>query len=267
LITSSPITDEQKDDLARRGSDAVKKIIRNLNLDSASAQRVAMRFDEVVTAMSAKVSEVSLDPAATTSEQKRAREIMGKNFLGIEEVTKYYGMAFNQEQLAALATIPFSEGTLKQCKDTHLLVAGFPMTILEIRAKAPKNPKTFYSYKDAWYNGQVFATNERVTARWYLIRKDIVASSTSKNFDKQKALLSENEEVPRACEFIYTIVLYFLATGERLFEKVYARCVDLASGGGRVGVGDFDADGLVVSNDWDDDALDSLGLASARKFD
>ena len=67
LITSSPITPEQEDHIAGLASVGAKKILRNLKLDSAAAQRVAMRFDEVLQVMSAKMSEVSLDPAATTS--------------------------------------------------------------------------------------------------------------------------------------------------------------------------------------------------------
>ena len=265
LITSSPRTSEQDDHIAQLASVGAKKALGNLKLDSAATQRVAGRFDEVLQAMSAKMAEVAIDPAATTSDQKRAREIMGKNFLGIEEVTKHYGMAFSAEQLASLATIPFSEATLKACKDTHILVAGFPMTILEIRAKAPKNPKTFYSYKDAWYNNEAFAANERVELRWYLIRKNIVANSTSKDFETQKDLLSENEMVPRACEFTYAIVLYFLVTGERLFGNVYARCADLDSDRYRVLVGYFDSDGLDVNNNWDDYPYDDVGLASSWK--
>ena len=105
-----------------------------------------------------------------TAEQQRAREIMGKNFLGIEEVSEHYGIVFGNEQLARMSRIPFLGATLEACKDTHMLVAGFPMTILEIRAKTSKNSKTFYSQGNTWYDKQVFAANERVRLRWYLIR-------------------------------------------------------------------------------------------------
>ena len=44
-----------------------------------------------------------------TPSQIRAREIMGKNYLGIEEVVRQFGAAYTEEQLALLAEIPFSE--------------------------------------------------------------------------------------------------------------------------------------------------------------
>ena len=201
-----------------------------------------------------------------TPSQIRAREIMGKNYLGIEEVVRQFGAAYTEEQLALLAEIPFSEVVLEKCKDTHILVAGFPMTILDVRAKAPnKKPKTFYSYKDAWYNNQSFAKDEKLEVRWYLIRKEAVVGSTSKNFDDQKALLSECEEVPRACELVYAVVLYFLVTGERLFPNLYVRTMSLDSDGIRVVVGYFGSDGLFVGSFWDDVRYVLLGVASARK--
>jgi hypothetical protein len=202
----------------------------------------------------------------STPSQIRAREIMGKNFLGVEEVVRHYGATFSIEQLSLLANIPFSEAELEECKNTHVLVAGFPMTILDIRKKAPsKKPKTFYSYKDAWYNTQAFATDEQVEVRWYLIRKEAVANSTSKTYDEQKALLSEHDEVPRACDLVYAIVLYFMAMGERLFPSIYVRTSSVDSDGFRVLVGLFVSGGLYVNYCWDGVRYDFVAVASSRK--
>ena len=201
-----------------------------------------------------------------TPSQIRAREIMGKNCLGIEEAVRHFGATFTDEQLASLAEIPFSEAVLEECKNTHVLVAGFPMSILNIRAKAPsKKPKTFYSYKDAWYNTQAFAKDEKVEVRWYLIRKEAVAGSTSKTYGEQTAMLSAHEEVPRACELVYAVVLYFMATGERLFPSIYVRTVSLDSDGSRVYVGYFDSDGLLVNGNWVDYRYDDVAVSSSRK--
>jgi hypothetical protein len=202
-----------------------------------------------------------------TPSQVRAREILGKNFLGIEEAMRHYGAAYTEEQIATLAEIPFSEAEIEERKNDFLLVAGSPMTVLDIRKKAPnkKPKKAFYSYKDAWYNTQVFATNERVGVEWFWIRKTAVENSFSKSFADQQQLTPAGEEVPRACELIYAVVLYFMATGERLFSNVYVRCIDVGSDGYRVFVGYFDADGLSIDNGWDDDPRDRIGLSSARK--
>ena len=208
-----------------------------------------------------------------TPSQIRAREIMGKNFLGIEETIRHYSAAYTEEQIAALAEIRDEDGNiiteaeLEECKNTHLLVAGFPMTIVDIRKKAPskKPKKTFYSYKDSRYNTQAFATDELVELRWHLIRKTEVSNSRSTAFETQKQLLGSNEYVPRACDLVYAIVLYFMVTGERLFANGYVRTITIFSDGSRVSVGGFDSDGLGVGCSGGGDAVGGFGLASARK--
>jgi len=65
---------------------------------------------------------------------------------------------------------------------------------------------------------------------------------------------------------VYTIIGHFLATGERLFEKVWVRCSDCDSDGYRVCVGVFDSDGLRVGDDWVSIRSDDLGVSAARKF-
>jgi hypothetical protein len=101
---------------------------------------------------------------------------------------------------------------------------------------------------------------------WQLVRKTPVPNSTSKTWQEQQALLSEKEETPTARVMVYTIIGHFLATGERLFENVYARCSDVDSDGYRVYVGYFSAYGLVVSYVWDGRRSGRVGVASVRKF-
>lgn len=197
-----------------------------------------------------------------TTTQKLAREIMGKNFFGVEEAVQHFGVKPSRAQLSALAEIPFTEAELREVKDTHVLVAVFPLSINEVRGKM--TAKLFYD--QSWYNKESFA-KDRGDVSWQLVRKTQVENSTSKTWDEQKALLAKNEETPTARVMVYTIIGHFLATGERLFEKVYVRCSDVDSVGGRVGVGLFDADGLDVDNYWGALRLDFVGVASARKFD
>jgi hypothetical protein len=198
-----------------------------------------------------------------TTSQKLAREIMGKNFFGIEEVIRYYGVKPAPKQLSALAEIPFTEAELREVKDTHVLVAVFPLSILEIRDKVKS--ELFYSHKDAWYNEQAFAKDKGET-RWQLVRKTPVDNSTSKDWNEQQALLGKNEETLKAQAMVYTIIGHFLATSECLFKNIYVRCSDVDSDGYRVDVGNFDSNGLDVGYYSDVDRYDYIGVASARKF-
>jgi hypothetical protein len=198
---------------------------------------------------------------ATTS-QKRAREIMGRNMFGIEEAIKHFGVNPLRQQLAVLADVPFTEAVLEACKDTHVLVAVFPLSILDVRGKAER--KLFCSHEDAWYNKQAFA-KDRGETQWKLVRKTPVGNSTSKTWDEQQALLGKDEETPTAQVMVYTIIGHYLNTSERLFENVYVRCSALGSDGSRVHVGSFGSLGLYVNRYWADCRPSFLGLSSARK--
>ena len=198
----------------------------------------------------------------STSQQK-AREIMGKNMFGIEDAIKHFGVNPSKAQLAALGEVPFSEETLEACKATHVLVAVFPMSILDIRAKV-KGELWQAFYDQSWYNKEAFA-KDRGEIGWHLIRKTPVENSTNKTWNDQQALLGKDDETPKAQVMVYTIIGHYKATNERLFEKVWVRCSDLDSVGARVIVGSFGAEGLRVDRHWDDRRGGNLGLASARK--
>lgn len=198
-----------------------------------------------------------------STSQRRAREIMGQNCFGIEEAIRHFGVSPTKQQLAYLAEVPFSEETLVAVKDTHVLVAVFPLSILDVRGIAKKSAQTLF-YNQDWYDKQAFA-KDKGEVGWHLVRKTPVANSTSNTWNEQQALLWKDEETPTARIVVYTMIGHFLATGERLFENIYVRCVDLGSDGRRVLVGRFHADGLDVSGYWDGHRVARIGVASARK--
>ncbi len=84
-----------------------------------------------------KVVAVESPDLSTLHAEQRA--IMGTNFLGEAEIAKAYSVKWTKAQLEKLSVIPFSEETLRDCKDTHVLFAGFPLSINDIRAKASGN--------------------------------------------------------------------------------------------------------------------------------
>ncbi len=195
----------------------------------------------------------------------RAREIMGKNFFGIEEAMQHFGINPSHQQLLALSNIPFSEAMLQTCKNTHVLMAVFPLSILEICNKVEQ--KLFYHHEGVWYNEESFA-KKRSKANWQLVCKTSVPDSISKNWQQQQALISKDNEVPTARVMFYTIIGHYLATSERLFEYIYVRTLSLTSktsSGGHVIVGDFDSC-LTVGSRQDVFSSGDLGLSSARKF-
>ncbi len=201
-----------------------------------------------------------LEPS--TSQQK-AREIMGTNMFGIEDAIKHFDVNPSKTQLAALCEIPFSEEVLVASKDTHVLVALFPLSILDVRGEA--DCRLFYFHEGTWYNKKQAFAKDRGEIGWQLVRKTPVDNSTSKSWGEQQKLLGKDEETPKAQVIVYTIIAHFLSTGERLFESIYVRCSDLGSDGFRINVGRFNVIGLHINHYWDDRRHDNLGLSSARK--
>jgi hypothetical protein len=201
--------------------------------------------------------------SGSTTSQKHARDIMGKNFFGVEEAIKHFGINPTPQQLAALSEIPFSEAMLKQSKDTHVLVAVFPLSILEIRGKVER--KLFYNHETAWYNEQFFA-REKGGVSWQLVRKTPVDNSTLKNWQDHQALFSRNDEVPTAQAMVYTVIGHRLATGERLVDRKYARTSSVDLHGNCIYVSDVGSNGLGISDYWDAVFYDNEDLSSPRKL-
>lgn len=193
--------------------------------------------------------------------QKTAREIMGKNYFGIEEAKMYFGVSPSEEQLATLSVIPFSEATLKECKYTHILFAVFTLSMKDIRGKMA------HRMRDMWYswnNGEAFIEDRGVNVSWRLVRKNLVQNSTFKTWNEQKAMLKGNEEMPTARVITYLVVGYYLVTNERLFENVYVFCSDL-NPQGHIGIGYFDGHTIKIGYFRDDDLGEHFGLASQVK--
>ena len=196
--------------------------------------------------------------------QKLAREIMGKNFFGIEDAIKYLGIKPTKQQLACLNVVPWGDDVLEFCKDTHILVAVFPLSILDIRTHVYEQFIQTIFFSQDWYDKQVFAKIKSQVG-WHLIRKRPVANSTSEIWNFQQNLLSRNEKTPNARIMVYAMVGHFIVAKERILENVYVRCDDVCSDGGRVEVGSFDVEGLAIRSGDDGVCESHVGLAAARK--
>ncbi len=190
-----------------------------------------------------------------------ARAILGEDVLDLDVSREFLHIRIPPSWRARLRTVPFERQILERCRSTHLLFAGTPLSILDLRRRA------LHCFgRPFWYARDPFAKDEEVEPRWYLLRKDVVPGSMGKAFTEQLALLDETEVVPRACEVVYGVVLYFLARNRRLFPDMSARCRDTAhsniiASGARVDVGNFTEGGLGIAL-WDDKPDEGMGLAS-----
>ncbi len=198
---------------------------------------------------------------------QKARQIMGRSFIGVDAVTHHLGVRFLARQLENLNKVPFSEKTLLECRETHILAAGYPLSLRELRERSPSG--LIDPDQNPWYGQMPFATQETVGLRWYLLRAGILPESTNSTFEEQESLLVQ-EEIPLACELVYVTVLHYLVNGIRLFDRgELARCQDIVERygnlvNGGVLVGTFGSEGLRISCLWLRYRLYYVGLASSR---
>jgi len=206
--------------------------------------------------------------------QDLASEIMGKNFLGVEEVRQSLGVQLTEEELEKVRDIPFSTRTLRECKDSHILFLGVghdkegrPLTISRLREMFPAGTQPrFRSYPKLARSREGYATTETPCLRWHLVARRLREESRSKPYWQQEESLRENEYRESAVVYVYMMLLMYKARGERLFEKDLVWCKNVGPDGSPVAAGYFDAVGLYVSDWWvRRDA--HFGIAPARRLD
>ncbi|MGI0025859.1 MAG: hypothetical protein ACREA4_12055 [Nitrososphaera sp.] len=196
--------------------------------------------------------------------QENAREIMGPSFFGIDDAIKHFGVSPSKREIAAFADVPFSTKILIKHRFDHILVAVFPLSILDIRSRADSKP--FFSAthfdivesvdvrgKDVALKEQRFAKN-RGKIGWHLVRKEPAPNCADLSWWWQRMFLGVNQKVPTARVLMYTIIGYHLLTGQGLFTELpYTRCVDRRSS----------SRGVAISN-WGEG--DYIGYAPGIRF-
>lgn len=131
----------------------------------------------------------------------RAKEIMGRNFLGRREIEKAFGIKINPE---SVPEIPFSREDLERANELNQFLIlridempnGEPLTVGEmnklLKGKVNDGGKTLF-YDDGsgniedsgWYKNEDFITKEVPKLSWALVSKEIIPNSSSKNYLEQ----------------------------------------------------------------------------------
>jgi hypothetical protein len=241
----------------------VSEVIVKVEVTDEGVERLFERSDGFKEELATLINRYTAKPPDFTL----AREILGDDFLAPEEIATARSLTYSEEQVVKLdRTLPDREILEWLKRNDYMLVAGSPgeMSLLDVREL---NRSYFYSKQDGWYakRGEEFARNEKVTCRWYMVRKGIVPDSTNKTWSEQQHLLSGLETAPMAVELTWALISYKAVRDVFLLSTLYARTSSVDSCGNHVCVGYFGEDGLNVLS-WFDDAWHSrIGVASARK--
>jgi hypothetical protein len=177
--------------LRQEFSEAIEKAAQSGDFSQAGAMK-----DDIEERLAALEASLSKNESISL---KEAKEIMGANFFGPEEVQSALGLQFNEK----IPEINFSKEILEKFKDTHQLILyggkflgllGTPPTTSQIFSTKFGNKKkdgTKLLHSIDWYKDEKFFTQERTKLEWKLVSKDLIPNSTSKNYLEQTSLLAD----------------------------------------------------------------------------
>lgn len=186
------------------------------------------------------------------TELKTAKKIMGKNFIGPEELKKIcsnFGILDPFFVKKTIPKTPFNADYLKKMSKDCILILGIPkdgrgqkLTINRMREILGCNPQESEPcfYNQDWYLRESFAKEEILDFKWYLIKKEVDKKSRGKNPEMIIKSLRKGEGFPSVVLAAFTFFCYyFLTGGEILWKNDFIWCSDRDSNGDRIYVGRY----------------------------
>ncbi|MEX0916704.1 MAG: hypothetical protein WDZ44_01210 [Candidatus Spechtbacterales bacterium] len=144
----------------------------------------------------------------------RAEQIMGSNFIGVEEGLEISPFPIRPSVSFRLGRIPFSEGALEMHRETHILVAVLPVAVPSFLLVADERVSGLLSRTR---RAQGLWLDTPPPPGWHLVRKLPVKDSGGLNAREQRVLLKEGETVPDVEVAFYTALAAATFLGERIF--------------------------------------------------
>jgi len=194
-----------------------------------------------------------------------AREILGRDVLGPEEIGSAFGPVGDLGPTAA--TVPFAAEELRRAKSNgELLVLrvpmsrGEPLTLQWLIRRFPGafNPaflrKVGYQLKDEWgIELEPLAATETCRSSWALVRKAVVDETRNLDYVAQDKTLAKyaNGRAGRlrrrtAIEAAFDLIAFQHVRGERLLANAWDWSQSRTEDGGYLNIGHFDEKGLQV---------------------
>lgn len=181
----------------------------------------------------------------------QAKKIMGRNFIGPEELSKIKKELKITDPLKfkkPIPKIPFSQDLLKKIRKNYILILGMPknkeggkLTINQMRDMFGWNPdkKEPCFYNQDWYLNEKFA-QKNLALKWYLIRKKIIKNSKGQEPKNIARNLALEENFPQAILTAYTFFAYYFHTkGEILWQANFIWCSDKDQNGDMIYTGRY----------------------------
>ena len=177
-----------------------------------------------------------------TTSIAEARDILGKGFIGPDELGKY-SMQMGIQKPQQVPKIPYSIPELRSRSEDYLLVlgtsrmsSGVPLSLLSLRAHFGADPDRFEPcfYNQDWYMKETFMSKPLSDA-WYMVRKSVFEGSRAQSPE----LIGGNYTLPSAVQCAYVVFINYFCTGEYLWEHDFVWCEDKDHNGDRIYVGKY----------------------------
>lgn len=182
---------------------------------------------------------------------ERAREIMGDQVIGPDEVNKLMDeIGFEHIENDCVPEVHFSEDILQANADDYILVLGYggkaeeKLDIIRFRDVFGIDPdkREPCLYNQDWYLAESFV-HRSIETRWYLVKRNVIESSRAEM--PEKILDSGEINFPSAILCIYTFFAYYFSYGILLWYHDFVWCSDKDHNGDRIYVGKYnDVDGV-----------------------
>lgn len=190
--------------------------------------------------------------ARKTIDHKKIKKIMGKNFIGPDELRKI-SHSFKTPNLVGnnkrIPKIPFNLNYLKKIHRDYILILGITrnrenekLTINNMRSifgfDSQKSEPSFYNQD--WYLKEKFAQDTTMKFKWYLIKKIVNRNTRGENPEIISKNLKNKEIFPSAVLTAFTFfAYYFLNRGDILWEHDFIWCSDKDKNNDRIYTGRY----------------------------
>lgn len=176
-----------------------------------------------------------------------AREIMGNNIIGPDELLKTQIISFKDGN--QIPDIPYSRNELENKKNDYLLILGVSL-LNNGKSMTIRNLKDFFGhdpeiaepcfYNQDWYDNESFI-DITMEDKWYLIRRNVYEDSRA----VQPLDLLKKYTFPSAIDCTYAFFTVWRVLGQKLWYHDFVWCSDMDHNGDRIYVGKYhDIDGI-----------------------
>jgi hypothetical protein len=177
-----------------------------------------------------------------------AKKIMGKNFIGPDELTSI-ALELNIAPIKDAPAVPYDAKTLKKVAKEYLLILGVAK-MSDGRTLTLNNMREFFGldsaqsepcyYNQDWYLKEKFANATTLKPRWYLLRKQVPKETRAVRPDILEGKLKKGEKFPTAILTAFTFfAYYFLNNKAMLWRHDFIWCSDKDKNGDRIYTGRY----------------------------